>query len=229
MMHDFKGFSVERIVTGKWKENCYLLTDRDSGEIAIIDPGDDIDLIRPKVTTPGTRVRHILITHGHHDHVGAASGLSEATGIPCSIHQDDLALLRRAPLYALALENKQIIAPKNLAPFADGQVFQLGDSQLEAWSTPGHTAGSVCFHISGCVFTGDTLFKGTMGRTDLPGGNSGQLDQSVDLLVSRLSDEAVILPGHGPDWNWEAASAWWKARIRQAEDQIEEMKAETTL
>ena len=209
MTHEMSGLSVETIVTGDWKENCYVITDRASGDVAIIDPGDDFDLISPKVTVPGTQVRHILITHGHYDHVGAVVALSEDTGVPCSIHENDLALLRRAPLYALALIKKQILAPQLITPFAGTQAFPIGDFAINAWPTPGHTAGSVCFQISGCVFTGDTLFREKTGRTDVPGGSRDDLAGSMGFLMSHLEDDTLILPGHGQSWNQEEARAWW--------------------
>ena len=211
MEYDFDKFRVERLVTGKWKENCYLLMDRESGELAIIDPGDDAETIASRLEATGGRVCHILLTHGHHDHVGAALELGRLTGLSCSIHRADVPLLRRAPLYAMAFEKRRLVIPDALSPFDGAQTFSLGGSLIEACPTPGHTPGSVCFKTGACLFAGDTLLNGKLGRTDLPGGDGKQLMRSVHSLMFRLTDDVLILPGHGQPWDQKKARAWWEA------------------
>ena len=171
MVYEFDQLSIEKLITGPWKENCYLMKDRKSGELAIIDPGDDAEAIASKITELDGHPRFILITHGHFDHIGAVSQLSEITSLSCSINQGDLALLRRAPLYAMVFEKKGITVPSNLSPFVGAKSFHLGSSRIEALPFPGHTTGSVCYNFGPGVFTGDTLLNGKVGRTDLPGGN----------------------------------------------------------
>lgn len=210
MGYEFGPFSVDRLVAEKWNQNCYLVKERDSNEIAVIDPGDDAEIIISRLEQGGGTVRHILLTHGHYDHFGAASALCEHTGVPCSLSQSDIQLLRRAPLYAMAFEKIGIEIPRDIAGFAGERTFELGERTFQVLSTPGHTSGSVCFQFGSFIFTGDTLLHGTLGRTDFPGGNSEQLSSSVETLVTNLAKDTVILPGHGHSWNGKEAQAWWK-------------------
>ena len=112
MTYEFGQFTIEKMETARWKENCYLVMEQQSGELAIIDPGDDAEAIATEITAMKGNPTHILITHGHFDHIGAVSQISEITGLSCSIDERDLALLRRAPLYAMVFEKKEIIIPK---------------------------------------------------------------------------------------------------------------------
>ena len=210
MVYDFGNFKVERLITGRWKENCYLLVDQESADLVIIDPGSDIEMITSRLEKLGGRVRHILLTHGHHDHLGAASELCESMRLPCSVHKDDVPLLRRAPIYSMAFEKRMITIPRDLAPFDVPQQFRLGKSSIEAWLTPGHTPGSICLHFGECVFTGDTLLRESVGRTDLPGGNGHQLGRSIEFLLSGLTEQVVLLPGHGDPWSPTEAQDWWE-------------------
>lgn len=205
----FPGFSVERVVTGNWHENCYLLTDTYTGRILVIDPGDELDRIISGLSGSVKLIDGIVITHGHHDHMGAADELSKASNVLCTIHNNDVPLFRRAPLYAMTLENKRVLTPEKFNTYQDHQVFRFGRSQIQVWWTPGHTPGSSCLYIEGCLFTGDTLFKETVGRSDLPGGNKEMLIKSVGRILADLPGDEVIYPGHGKDWTIGEAREWW--------------------
>lgn len=203
-------YRIVRIVTGEaWRENCYLVTHVPSGEMALVDPGDDADSVIQAVLGGGTRLHHILLTHAHHDHVGAVAALCRRFGLACDVHKDDVRLLRRAALYAMRFARKQIEPPAPFCAFEDKPALRLGGRFVQVIHTPGHTSGSVCYDFGGFVFTGDTLLYQRVGRTDLPGGDAKLLAASVSRLVERLPGDTVMFPGHGRPWTLAEASSWW--------------------
>jgi len=206
---DFGDVRVETFVTGTWRENCYVVTDRSAGESAVIDPGDEHERLIEHIEDRPHPVRLILCTHAHYDHVGSAAALSRHTGLPCRVHRRDLALLRRAPLYALAVEKRSIPLAKAVEIFDDGAKFELGARAFECVPCPGHTPGSVCFRYGDLAFVGDTILRGERGRTDLPGGDAGQLEESIAALLGKLEGDLVLYPGHGDPWTLDEARRWW--------------------
>ena len=155
--------------------NCYLLVDGDSGALAVIDPGDDISpTLLPLCVDNGWDLRAVFLTHGHYDHVGGVAALRQAfPGVPVYLHPEDTngtdRLLPTASLDPLSL-------------WRDGEVVSLGGLQVEVLHTPGHTRGSVCLRCRDALFSGDTLFAGSMGRTDFPGGSDEQMAASLKRL-----------------------------------------------
>jgi glyoxylase-like metal-dependent hydrolase (beta-lactamase superfamily II) len=203
----FGDLRVEVIVTsGAWRENCYVLTHLPSGEQAIVDPGGDAERI---VAAAGGDVRHLLLTHAHHDHVGAAAAVARAVGRPCRLHRSDERLLRHAPMYALRFAQKRIEPPAPYETFQEPPALPLGPHRIEVLHTPGHTPGSVCYVVGGMALTGDTLLRESVGRTDLPGGDWDTLSHTVGALVERLPAGTVLLPGHGAAWTAGEARGWW--------------------
>jgi len=204
-------YRILRIVTGEaWRENCYLVTHVPSGEMALVDPGDDADSVIRAVLGGGTRLHHILLTHAHHDHVGAVAALCRRFGLACDVHKDDARLLRHAPMYAMRFARKHIEPPAPFRVFEDQPALQLGERSVQVIHTPGHTSGSVCYDFRGFVFTGDTLLYQRVGRTDLPGGDAKLLAASVSRLVERLPGDTVMFPGHGRPWTLAEAQNWWR-------------------
>lgn len=201
------GLRVATIVTsGAWRENCYVVTDPATGQQAVIDPGGDAERV---LAAADGDVRYLLLTHAHHDHVGAAAAVARALGLTCLLHKRDERLLRHAPMYALRFAQKRIEPPAPYATFEEPPELRLGTHRIRTLHTPGHTPGSVCYVVDGMAFTGDTLLRGSVGRTDLPGGDWDTLSSTVGELVERLPAETVLLPGHGQAWTAGEARAWW--------------------
>jgi len=189
--------SVQRIPTGKWRENCYIIHDKNLDAL-LIDPGANSDLIFDAIREKKVKLHAIINTHGHYDHIGAVHNVKEHFGVPFYLHSGDLDLLRSANFYRKFFDSEESISIPTvdaaLESFRDGLV--LHNFRVRVIHTPGHTPGSVCLEIDGHLFTGDTLFRGKIGTTRLPGGNTQILNQSLKFL-SQLDPELKIFPGHG--------------------------------
>jgi len=173
---------LKRLIVGPYQANCYILAHKETKECLVIDPGGDVHRIVGEVNRNELKVVYILITHGHIDHIGGAEELRRITKAPVFIH----------PLDASGLTFKP---DGNLH---DGQKIDLGNYRISVLHTPGHSPGGVCFHAPGAVFTGDTLFAGSVGRTDFPGGDHHRLIEGVVRKIFPLGDELRVYPGHGP-------------------------------
>jgi hydroxyacylglutathione hydrolase len=203
-------WSITTFVSGStWKENCYLVRHLSTGELALIDPGADDGQIAAQIQDAGGILRHMLLTHAHHDHVGAVAALGRRFGVACRLHRNDVRLLHHAPMYAWRFAQRKIELPKPFHVLEDMPALQLGGHPIEVLHTPGHTAGSVCYAVGGAVFTGDTLLFQHVGRVDLPGSDVQLLKLSIDQLIQRLPPEATIFPGHGRLWSMQEAQQWW--------------------
>jgi glyoxylase-like metal-dependent hydrolase (beta-lactamase superfamily II) len=202
--------SVTTVVSGRWRQNGYVIADVRSGEAAIVDPGGAMEDLRKH--TARLRVVAVLLTHGHYDHLGMADALVSATGATCWIHHDDAALMRQAPAYAVAFERRVLRLPDTVAEFDAGQRFSIGDLTVRVDRFPGHTPGSVAYRIDDLIFSGDTLLRQAIGRTDLPGGDEIRLRESIETMLADVPDEATLLPGHGRPWTVGEAREWWRER-----------------
>jgi hydroxyacylglutathione hydrolase len=200
-------------VNGKWRENCYIVSSP-SGDALIIDPGSQAEEIIALADEQGWRIRAIVNSHAHFDHVGAVAALKDRYQVPFYLHAADQPLLRRANLYRMLFEAS---GPVRI-PAIDHDIsalpenFEIGPFALSWMSTPGHTEGSVCLRLHDYLFSGDTLMHNAVGRTDLPGGNQEQLRASVRKLAA-LPRDLVVCGGHGARTTLEAefspgAQAW---------------------
>lgn len=205
------GFTVTTLSTSqRWRENCYIVRHEGSGQQVIVDPGGSADEIASLVLQLGGQLQHILLTHAHHDHVGAVTALRRCFNVPCHLHEHDSRLLRHAPVYALRFAGERIEPAEGVSMFNAGPGLRLGDAAIGVLHTPGHTAGSVCYSFPTFAFTGDTLLYQRVGRTDLPGGDAEILASSVGYLLDSLPEDSVLFPGHGRPWMVGEARAWWR-------------------
>jgi hydroxyacylglutathione hydrolase len=187
----------ESVVVGPIETNCYILWDRDTLSAAIIDPGGDIELITRIVDSNALRVERILLTHGHFDHTFCAGELARLYGARVGIHGSDIWLMDEglgiATMY-YDMSKLVEVTPDDL--LQDGDVIVLAGSQLKVLHTPGHSTGGLCFVTDAGVFCGDTIFAGTVGRTDFPGGSFETLISSIKSKLLTLDDSTPLYPGH---------------------------------
>jgi glyoxylase-like metal-dependent hydrolase (beta-lactamase superfamily II) len=191
---------IETFPVGPLQCNCTLLGDEQAGEAIVIDPGDEVGRIHRRLTELGLKLKQILVTHAHIDHVGGALRLKRLTGAPILLNENDLPLLKMMEMQAgwLGIATPETAPPDD--PLTDGLVVGLASCPATVLHTPGHTQGSVCLHFAplNLLVAGDTLFAGSIGRTDLPGGNFDQILDSIGSRLLALPDETKVLPGHGP-------------------------------
>jgi len=180
--------------------NCSILGDEKTHECIVVDPGAEIEDIQQIITEKQLKVTHIVITHAHIDHIGGAMKLRAATGAPILMNQADLEqfpiLDMQAKWVGMELPGKVTIDQ----PLYDQQKIKFGNIEAVAFHTPGHTSGSSCLYLptEKKLIAGDTLFAGSIGRTDLPGGDFEKIMRSLHGTVLSLPDETVVVPGHGP-------------------------------
>jgi hydroxyacylglutathione hydrolase len=199
--HYNKKMIFETFPVGPLQCNCTLLGDEEAGEAVVIDPGDEVTRIYRRLSDHGLKLKQILVTHAHIDHVGGALKLKQLTGAPILLNENDLPLLKMMTAQAawVGVPTPEVAAPD--ASLTDGMQVGLDRYPAHVLHTPGHTQGSVCLHFKplNMVIAGDTLFAGSIGRTDLPGGNPQQIIESIQSQLMTLSDETRVLPGHGPE------------------------------
>ena len=199
---------LETLPVGPLQCNCSILGDETSREAIVVDPGDDIPRVLALIAKHSLTVKQIVITHAHIDHIAGAQQLKRLTGAPILYNQNDLPLVKMMDIQAtwLGIPTPTVSDPDDTLD--DGKLITIGASprrNQEGLSglilhTPGHTEGSVCLYLPDqtLLLAGDTLFAGSVGRTDLPGGNTSQLLRSIHERLLTLPDEVTVIPGHGP-------------------------------
>jgi glyoxylase-like metal-dependent hydrolase (beta-lactamase superfamily II) len=186
------------LVVGPIQANCYVLGCERTKETAVIDPGGDVDKILMTLTKDKLRCVYIINTHGHFDHTGDNKRLKEVTGAKLVIHRADAPMIlhqgSNGSMWGMEVED----SPPPDSYVEERDVITFGDISLQVLHTPGHSPGGISLLSDKMVFVGDTLFAGSIGRTDLPGGDYETLIRSVKEKIFPLGDDVVIYPGHGP-------------------------------
>jgi hydroxyacylglutathione hydrolase len=189
----------EILIVGPLQCNCSILGDEASREAIVVDPGDDISRIVGTLEKHQLTVKQIIVTHAHIDHIAGAERLKRLTGAPILYNQNDLPLVRMMDIQAgwLGIPTPEVAPPD--ASLEDGQVISITGLTGSILHTPGHTEGSVCLYLpqQSLLLAGDTLFAGSIGRTDLPGGDTRKLLKSIHDSLLTLPDNVTVLPGHG--------------------------------
>jgi len=192
---------IEIFPVGPLQCNCSVLVDEATREAVVIDPGDEPERVLEVLEAAKVRPVALLHTHAHFDHVGATRSIAEATGAPVRLHPADRPLYERLPQQA-AFFGLSLAPPRALdAPLSDGEVIPFGRLARRALHTPGHTPGSTCFELQGdtpLLFSGDTLFRRSIGRTDLWGGDTDAILTSIRQKLFRLPGDLPVVCGHGP-------------------------------
>lgn len=190
---------LERLEVTSFLMNCYILGCEKTRDCAIIDPGGSFQYIDERLTALGLCPKMILLTHGHADHIGAVEELKNRYNIPIYVHEFDSEMIKKPELnLSYELFRKKISLDYDML-LNDGQIIELGELKIKVIHTPGHTQGGVCFKIEDVIISGDTLFKYSIGRTDLYGGS---MEETINSIVNKIlvyNDEVKIYPGHNSE------------------------------
>ncbi|MFN2435878.1 MAG: MBL fold metallo-hydrolase [Desulfotignum sp.] len=190
---------IKKLEVGPIMANCYILGCEQTREAVVIDPGDDPDRILMTLAKEKLTVKYLIDTHGHFDHVGANRRMKEVTGAELAIHPDDVPMLaqlsRSAASFGLSAED----SPEPDLLLNEGDTVSFGNITLKVIHTPGHSRGGICLYTPGYLFAGDTLFAGSIGRTDLPGGDYDTLIAGIKQKLLNLPDDTRVYTGHGPE------------------------------
>ncbi len=189
---------IEKVVVGPLEENSYIVADEVSKEAVVIDPGDEPDRIMELIDSNGFNVLAVICTHGHFDHVGGIGDIKKATGARVMIHKDDTETYGMAKEQAVLWGFNVDDLPEPDGFLNDGDEIKAGGMVFRVMHSPGHSPGGICLYGEGVLFSGDTMFQGSIGRTDFPGGSIDKLKESFKRLIE-LPDDTRVFSGHGPE------------------------------
>lgn len=188
---------IETVVVGPLQVNCYIIYDEETLQAVVVDPGDDLKKILGMLRAKKLGLGSIICTHGHFDHIGAVSGLKAETGAEIVLNQEDLSIYQGGHELASFMGYPFVQPPDPDSFVREGDVLTLGSISFRVMVTPGHSPGSICLLSGNTALTGDTVFAGSIGRTDFPGGSLAAMKKSFARVIG-LPPETLLLPGHGP-------------------------------
>lgn len=196
---------IIKLEVGALGTNCYIVWCEQTKQAVVIDPGGDADSIMAQVRGEELTVKYIINTHGHADHIGAVAKIKQVTGAPVLIHAADADMLTSSLRNLSTYMGPGITCEPADRTIKEGDVINFGAELLTVLETPGHTPGGICLKGEGVVFSGDTLFAESIGRTDFPGGSYSQLIKHIQQKLMILPDDYTVYPGHGPETTigWE--------------------------
>ena len=189
---------IEQLEVGVFAENCYIVGCKETREGIVIDPGDEVARISRKIGEMDLQIKYILVTHAHLDHVKELNALNEDLKVPVLMHRDDQFLLDNLPAQAAAFGLTCSGIPKVDKYIEEGEKVEFGKISFNVLQTPGHSPGSVTYATEGLAFSGDVLFDGSIGRTDLPGGDFNILINTIKTKLFPLGEGTIVYSGHGP-------------------------------
>ncbi len=189
---------IKTLAVGPIMANCYIVGCENTKQAAVIDPGDDTDKILMALADAKLTLKYILNTHGHFDHVGGNRRMKDATGAELLIHAEDASMLASLPQAAASFGLSADSSPPPDKTIDEGDTITFGEITFKVLHTPGHSPGGVSFHADSIVFVGDTLFAGSIGRTDFAGGDFNTLIASIKNKLIPLGDDVTVYTGHGP-------------------------------
>jgi len=189
---------LKRLVVSPFETNCYIVGCEKTKKAAVIDPGDSSEWIEETAANEGLTIEKIINTHGHVDHTAGVQELKKSLSIPFYLHKDEVELLPAMMDHGRFFGILVNEVPSVDVSMNDGDVLKIGELSAKVIHTPGHTPGGCCFLIDDVILVGDTLFAGSIGRTDLPGGSYDILIRSIKTRLMTLDDDISVYPGHGP-------------------------------
>ena len=192
-----KYFNLHAIVVGPLETNCYLLSDAATKNAIIIDPGGETERIAAAISAQALTPKAIVLTHGHADHIAAIKGLKKLYPLTVYIHEADMPYLDTPDLNGSSLIGTPFTSPAADVALKDGDTITVDALKLTVYHTPGHTPGGTCLLFNNVLFTGDTLFRGSIGRWDFPGGSREKLLAALQIFRT-FPGETMVYPGHGP-------------------------------
>lgn len=194
-----EGLIVHHLSVGPLQVNCFLVACQKTRETMVIDPGEEGPRILALAEREDLNITQIVNTHGHFDHIGANQNVIEATGAKLALHEADLPLLQNARNHAEVYGLTVTPSPEPDKLLKEGDTLAVGELSFKVFHLPGHSPGGICLLSKDHLFVGDALFAGSIGRTDLPGGDFDALVEGIREKLFSLPDETVVHPGHGPD------------------------------